>query len=72
MPPKSLYSCTLTGIEPANSAQGKAVIRYICVAYAFMCMCIKTFLYYKLLKNVVAFVTIQLLYYQLIQKSTVI
>ena len=41
---KSLYNCTLTGIEPANFvANDKAVLQYICVAYAFVCMCIKTF-----------------------------
>ena len=26
------YQSTLTGIEPAYSAQGRAVIRYICLA----------------------------------------
>jgi hypothetical protein len=37
-PTKSIYNCTLTGIEPANSAIGIAVIHYISVYCAFVCM----------------------------------
>lgn len=42
MLPKSLYPHTLAGIEPAYLGLTKAVIRYICLALAFVHVDIKT------------------------------
>jgi hypothetical protein len=42
MLPKSLYPHTLAGIEPAHPAIRQAVIRYICPAWAFVHVDIKT------------------------------